>query len=669
MFDADSSHTFYWDIEDYIQLEKQNGWFTKHRRLLELFGKYLRSKPGVIVLRSAESRLLGVPAPTHWDLGQGELQGAHYDNGYAGERELKAGLIDGYPVLIDSGSEYMEPDIVASIRKYVEAGGVFVALHNTGVHTALDPNSFPAASLTGFRPSIGGKNGKIIFGRNLPIFKEWEGKEFEGSGVSLECSQELANVRPDLSSADKGCVALARWADGGVAVGYRQIGKGRVIVLGSAFWRQGRDLAGAWRTSEALERAFLERLLTDSGVTRNANATAPEIWARKMQTKNGLQEWLLAVNSASASRTADVWMQTDRTPAQVFDLETNASVEFTAENGGVLIKNVNFGAYDVKAFGARKGTIIGALPTWWREKTFYWKRTPEERAAEAASYPAPTSGDPDVMNFEAWSFKSDPDNKLGLLNGWTKPEFDDSSWKTMEIGPWNLLDPALADYQGAGLYRRNFVLPPDWSNKQVLLSLYSFDTPIVYDVGRFFINGVPVADYKTRGWSQTLNYDISGKLHPGENVLAVKVTGQPQFSGISGAVWLEARQPLEAVMDLRSRWRVIAKEGDGPVDVASLARIKGRYLTRDFEVPAQWKGQTIYLELSSNVQWLRTVVINGRPINYNSFLHPFGLRSRINLTPYLKTGGVNKLMLVSAGDNEDVQLNMIGLGYLPPAQN
>ena len=44
-------------------------------------------------------------------------------------------------------------------------------------------------------------------------------------------------------------------------------------------------------------------------------------------------------------------------------------------------------------------------------------------------------------------------------------------------------------------------------------------------------------------------------------------------------------------------------------------------------------------------QWLGSVVVNGRPINYNGYLHPFGLRAEVNLTPYLQPGRANRIEL------------------------
>jgi hypothetical protein len=92
LLDGDSNHNLFWDIEDYIKEERDNGWFTRNQRLLRLFGKSLREKPGIVILRSARTQQLGNSAPWNWDMGRGDLQAAHYDNAYATEREVLLGL-------------------------------------------------------------------------------------------------------------------------------------------------------------------------------------------------------------------------------------------------------------------------------------------------------------------------------------------------------------------------------------------------------------------------------------------------------------------------------------------------------------------------------------------------------------------------------------------------
>jgi len=672
MFDADSNHNLYGDPEFYMKRDQEDGWFTQHHRQIELFGKYLREHPKIVLFRSVESIRLTGKNPD-WDLGRGEIQDAHYDEVYAGERELKAGMINDYPVLMDTGSQFMEPDVVAAIRRYVENGGTFIALQNTATHTALDPDSYPLASLTGFTVENKSETGKIRFETKIPIFKAWEGREFEGEGEFIDWlntdEAKVGNV--GFVSNDSSAVPLARWNDGRVAMGYRKVGKGQVIVLGSTFWRKGKDIFGVWETTGEFESQFLEELFTDCGISHITNASIPEIWTRKMVTKNGLQNWLLAFNRANADQKADVWMATDGNPDQVLDMETGTPVAFTFENGGISIKQVDFKPFEVKVFGVRRGNVVSGLSVWWHEKTTYWKKTPVQLAATNVVLPdARQKGIEDVIPLKEWQFKTDPDAVISKQLDWTNISYDDAQWQTVKPEPWTLLDPTLKDYHGTGLYRVKFTLPPEWSGRKMLLSLNSFDTPIVYDQGDFFINGNKVATYHAHRWSQTYSYDITTQVHPGDNVLALQVKGGEEFGGIGGAIWLESWTSLAPSLDLSGTWQAVRADyltkDNAPVPGTWVAK----YLTRDVAIPADWQGKTVFLEWSSNHQWVGCIVINGRPIYYNSYDHPYGLWSRVNVTPSLRAGKVNTIEIwpftttqtARVNEEKNCELNEIHIG-------
>lgn len=679
LFDADASHCDYYNIEDFQQREKEDGWYTRHRRQIQLFGKYLRVQPKLALLHSDESSRFGSTEPMSWDIGRGEIQAAHYDNVYVTEQGVMAGLADGYPVLFDTASEFMEPKAVEAIRKYVEKGGTFVASFHSGRHTALDPDSYSLSELTGFQVISHGGKGKVKFETSLPIFKGWEGREFEGQGEAIDWQNaDHAKGGAGLSPLGKESIPLARWSDGSVAIGYRHIGKGRVIILGTTFWRHGKDIEGIWRSLDPIESQFLTQLLTDCGVSRDADATAPEVWARKMVTKNGLQNWLLASNSTPAARESDVWMRTDGKPEEVIDLDANAKVPFVFEDGGIRIRGLRFDPYEVKVFAINRGGLVAGLPIWWQEKMTYWKRTPTQTAARGMKlFASQQNIGENVIPLGKWRFQTDPDGAITDQGKWTALTFDDAAWKVTEAGPWNLFHPSLKDYHGTGLYRIKFNVPQSWAGGRILLNLYDNDAPIVYDAGEFSINGIKVTSYKSRGWSQMLNYDVTERIHPGENILALEAIGGPKLGGLSGSVWIESRQPLRPSLDLKGPWHAVKGDWLTRVNATVPGSATAKYLVREIDIPLDWKGRSVYLDWASKNQWVGAVVINGMPICNNAFAHPFGLLARVNITPYLRPGERNVLEVwpfktmtlqgssAEEGEADGLQLDAISIGCKP----
>ncbi len=622
LFDGDSNIDLFYHIEQYIGMENKTGWFSKNKPLLQLVGKSLPEPAPMVILRSAQTYLLGSQAPDNWDIGRGELHSAHFDYGYATEREVRNGQINGTPLVFDAGSEFMDAQTLAALEKYVRAGGTFVALHQTGRHSLLAPDTYPISTLTGFKVASGSASGPIRFGADLPIFKGWENDQFDGrEGIEL-----------DAKTAAPGTVALAKWANGNVAVGMRTLGKGRVITLASTFWRAD----GARATD------FFERLFGAVGIERTARSADTNIWTRKVISKNGQQDWLLAFNNSDNARTAGVSFRTAQRPAQVTDLLTGQSVSFDYQNGMVEIAGVGFDRQGTRAFAARRASLVGGLPFWWAEKLKYWRQTETESGTLPPSSPANNAR---TLAFDGWKFRRD-DAAIGADSAWMQPNFDDAKWQTLPTGPWNLRDENLRDYHGAAAYRARFTLPPTWKGRTITLNLYSFNTPIVYDSGEFFINGQKVTSYQGRPGSQTLNYDVTPLLRDGENILSVKVKGGPKLSGVAGCVWLAPERAFDAQLDLSGSWDMVKGDYLTREKISLPGGGQGKYLEKTVDVPADWSGGETFVHIEvPNGQWMKCVAVNGHPIALNSYLHPFGLRSEINISPYVRAGEPNRIQI------------------------
>lgn len=213
-------------------------------------------------------------------------------------------------------------------------------------------------------------------------------------------------------------------------------------------------------------------------------------------------------------------------------------------------------------------------------------------------------------------------------------------------GPWSLQDAKLQDYHGAGLYRARFTVPAAWKGRTITLNMYSFNSPIVYDKGEFFLNGRKVTDVEAHPGSQTLNYDVTKLLREGENVLSVKVQGGKELSGVAGNVWLEPERALSETVDLSGQWQAVAADYLTRTAMTIPGGTRAKYIERDFTVPAAWAKRQVFahIELPQG-QRMKGVVINGRPIVLNTYVHPFGLRTEINISPYLRFGQQNHIQI------------------------
>ncbi|MBI2299479.1 MAG: hypothetical protein HYU66_11145 [Armatimonadetes bacterium] len=114
--------------------------------------------------------------------------------------------------------------------------------------------------------------------------------------------------------------------------------------------------------------------------------------------------------------------------------------------------------------------------------------------------PAPRTLTAAAGNLEGeWRFHTDPAD-VGENEGWQKPEFDDSAWRSIDVpGSWEpqgVTDSRpgqppkprdgvpWTDYDGVAWYRLRVVVPREWEGQELLLRLGSVD-----DQDRTFVNG------------------------------------------------------------------------------------------------------------------------------------------------------------------------------------
>ena len=173
-------------------------------------------------------------------------------------------------------------------------------------------------------------------------------------------------------------------------------------------------------------------------------------------------------------------------------------------------------------------------------------------SAIAFAHPSPPGEDLSLngpgrvrLNFNAdWRFK------LGEVADGQNPKLDDSGWQRIGL-PHSFSIPyfqASTFYVGPGWYRKSFTLPA-LGNKRLSLEFEAaFQKALVY------VNGIAVGSH--RGGYTGFPIDITSAVHPGRNVVAVRVdnswdptlaprAGEHVFSGgIYRDVWLVATEPV-----------------------------------------------------------------------------------------------------------------------------
>lgn len=121
-----------------------------------------------------------------------------------------------------------------------------------------------------------------------------------------------------------------------------------------------------------------------------------------------------------------------------------------------------------------------------------------------------------------WRFAADPADE-GTAHTWARPDFDDTSWRTLKVGiPW---ERQQVEHHGWGWYRQQIFIPAAWTG--VPLTLELGEIPSDDDV---WFNGERVGglhgEYKYKNWIDRRYVVLPKQIRYGAlNTIAVRVWG------------------------------------------------------------------------------------------------------------------------------------------------
>jgi hypothetical protein len=645
LLNAQGHHNFYYGAVDYMKLEQQTGWFTKHARLLELLGKAAWQKPAIAVLRAARSNLYFPydESTHHADIGFGELQAAHYPNVYVTEAEIEAGLAADYPLVFDTGTSVFDDRLLAAVERYVRCGGTFVAISDTGRHALLQADTWPIARLSGFKVLGSREGSRVTVAAHGDWLKRLAGRTFDNSsGIALQAT-DPANA-----------TVLARWQDGAVAAAVRKLGRGRIVVLGANFWRSKSDRpAGGPPLATTAQSAFFADLCDALGIAKPADVDSEDVWVRRLVTKNGLQDWVMTYNSGRAAIAGlTLSFPLERRPRRLLDVVSGKPVGFTWEHGAIRVSGLNIAANTMRIFAVDSSDAIAAVQHWFAEKRRFESRAAAPLTVERLPSPPPTAVVMDAFRFRQVQSTGDAGS---LGSSWLAESTAGPAWQDAGYGFWDEMGFAA---HGIGLYRRSFHVPAAWQGHRVLLAFVSFDYPVFLERAQVYVNAQPVGDYRGHGWSNFDVLDITQHLHQGDNAVAAAVEAREVRGGYIGQMVAYPLENLEEPIELRSGWKLFADNRQFAPATFPLKAV-GRHLETDVTLPATWNGKQIFLEFEVSDRWVGCVVVNGRVIGYNQSFHPYPNIMQINLYPWAKPGQSNRIELWPRTPEETAKARMI----------
>lgn len=649
-------------------------WYEDHVATLKQLGRYDISGPQVMIYRAfdAMENVMQAPFPEHgdatrqqhsafdWDLGRGTLQTIGQSYLYIDDGGLADGKLNGYSVLIDSGNEAVRPESLQKIEEWVKNGGTYVVWPFTGRNTWTKGDAWPISQLTGCTVEKIRKpgEGKVTIATDQTLLKEHAGKTFDDAGVSMDFRNVNHN---DISTELKpgaDCQVIATFENGAPAIVVRNLGKGKVITLGSAFARDSKDQMGIWWPGER-EANFFRDLLNGLGQPSPQTTTDPRVWAQRYRMNNGIDDVIVLNNFADGDRTITLTATMPAKPTKVYEIARNSTreVAFDVADGVVTIKDLPVKKDEVQIYIFRTNDAGESIEHWWTRNVNRW-RPVETPAVDFSSISSGRWIDPVVDLQEDWKWTQGTPAK-----DWAAVEASDSDWKNGRLDVMNFYG---ADPKQTVYLRKRFTVPADWKTNGGPISLAqgawsgNFFVPGVQ--GQLYLNGELLHDWNDGPY---MKFDITNKLRDGDNVVAVAMRpGPSKYLGAIGSTWVYQEPKAVETISLAGDWTV---QQDGKAATLKLpGKGTGTWPTKTIKIPAEWKDKYIvtYHAIGDRNN-SAGVYVNERLVRRHH--HLLGDEVEVSLNAFLKFGEENTLNLYQP-EGPNWNLSTIELRLYPKTQ-
>ncbi|MDQ2731827.1 MAG: hypothetical protein M3Y56_09230, partial [Armatimonadota bacterium] len=590
-----NTHEDVFDVQMYTRVPELRAWYENHAAMLKQLGRYDIAGPQILLYRSDKSSVYRPPNipipnftaghrelqdPYNWDIGRGALQTLGQSYLYISDNGIHDHKLDGYNVLVDCGNPYLGQASSDGIKSWVASGGTYITWPFTGQNSYVKPNVWPVNALTGCRVKAlrTPGHGTVTFVPGEQLLPGWGGHSFADAGHCIDSSGREDNEMSTELIPGGDCTVVARFEDGAPAIVVHRIGKGRVVALGSAFFRQVADRMGIW-WSQPIETDFWKALLDHLG-SPSVNTTDNRlIWPQRYRMNNGMDDVVIVNNFAEADKNFTLTTTLAKNPSRVYRVSKNTvePVPFSLANGKVVIHSA-IGNNEVQAYIFRTHDARDAAQHWWNYQQRMWKPT-----IQTGGYVLPQGKQP-------WT-----DPTLDLTDGWKWTQqpvgansvVQDAGWKSY---PLDILTFAGADSSKPIYLRRHFSVPPSWLARGATRfeqgpSEGSFYRP--GEDGQVFLNGTLLHDWAHPDY---FTQEMQGLLRPGDNVLAFNLRpGSEKYLGVIGTTFLVHQDPPLTRIDLAGRYQ--AKRDGQPVVVTFPGVVNCSFPTKSVFIPAAWKDK------------------------------------------------------------------------------
>jgi hypothetical protein len=620
-------------------------WIDSHGELIRCIGKMEPPHGDVGVLRSVRNASrLHSSYPWTYDPSRGLIQAAGRTCNLLTLGDFvhdRAG--DFYSTVMDAGTDIMTADDVAGIERFVRAGGTFIAMHHTGMHSEEVRDAWPLAKLAGLRVVTRGRGGKIRFSDSQSLWPELRGKTLPGWGQVFDWqSEDQTGESLHLQKTSDAVEVIAEWVDrkpeeGNIALAVTKLGKGRIMFLGSSFWRKSRDAGGSFAEKEG-EYGYVGTLLDNLGVPRSsAGFSDPgmkQVFAEKWRSKNGLFDLYLVarVNTKAKTQTINPIFMGVEKPTSLVEISAagHPAVDFSYSDGRLTLSDIELGPMQLRIFAAPRKDRAASPAFWLKSLEKRWYALPPVEKTIPRDKP-----DGSILPLaDGWAMVAD--NRA--WPGETPPaDVDWTASRPVQLGAYNTM--GLPD-ETVAHFRKIVTVPESWKGSRVTLTLaaqYWFWG--VVPSGRLWLNGKRIHSFKSQP-----NGSMVWKVPDADTIeLLLEVDGRLDKtarrcrpSGVTGLFYLSSTPRPAHVVEVTDWLQATDVNHLSPVNPKTTPKIL--YYETRFATPATIDNPA-FIESPKQLGWLmfNGIVISTpghcRRLNVSKLLRPAGEPNLIRWWP------------------------------------
>lgn len=563
--------------------------------------------------------------------------------------DFKDGNASNYRFLIDANNTLMDKEQVEGIERYVRAGGTYIAMFQSGRHSMTEPDSWQLKHLAGVEPAWLSKFATEPDEKGIPrIVRKDKAKR-----VTREAASAAQGMHDKFDAdgigykvTDTNATVLWRWEDGTAAVVSRPLSKGRFVSFGIR----------PHTVYEGMEWKVMREMLKDLGAKEKPIALkGGRNFARHYFTTDGLYDVWYADTESPRAEKYEITFR-DNKKREITDVITGQPMALSGTFAlndfvmGTSLRGENNQAawrWVKNQFGWWQGRHPTYVPPaeapeqhWWSQ-AWAWLKAKCAKKAEEPAAPKP-------------KFATYPD-VLPLNEGWRDAQGNATRIEPRVVG----LDAAPSN----DVLTTTFTVPADWTDSDIeLWGVGQYD--FLFSRGTIAIR----LDGKEVLARNRHRVGITGLIlpvKPGEThtlELDVKDDKHMRVRGFGGPMYLFRRPHAKFVQDLSGEWLALATPDDPSPKKVTLPGWfeKVVALKRTAVVPAAWQGLEVRIDFTSEGDRLLGAIVNGRYVRRHH--HRFGNHTDLNITPLVKFGAENEIILVGSdssihrGTMKNVQL-------------